>query len=72
LTNDDIDKLNPSQVTKLMAMDTPLARARQIFSSNVASIEQAGLQRAKLDLIQQRRMEFKAVLAIAKELGVKL
>lgn len=72
MTNDDIDKLKPDQVTKLMAMDTPLAKAARVFRQQIAAIEQAGAQREPLGIIRQRKMEFKAVIAIAKELGVKL
>lgn len=72
MTNDDIDKLNPKQVVELMQMDIPLARARRAFYSNMAVIEQLQVQGEKLDIIGQRKMEFKAVIAIAKELGVEI
>lgn len=71
MTNDDIDKLSPKQVTELMDMDIPLARARKAFASNMGAIETRWSQ-SKLDIIGQRKMEFKAVIAIAKELGAKV
>lgn len=43
---------------------SPLNKARQVFSSACAQIEQAGAQRTPLNPIQMRRMEFAAVLKI--------
>ena len=51
---------------------SPLNRARKRFSHWSAKIEQAGQQRTPLTAIQMRKMEFEAVKAIAKELGVTL
>lgn len=51
---------------------SPLNRARKHFSSWCAKIEQAGQQHTPLTAIEMRKMEFEAIKAIAKELGVIL
>ncbi len=53
----------------LLRSDEPLARARMLFSSHSARIEQAHAQRRPPGPIETRRMEFEAVIAIARALG---
>lgn len=52
--------------------DTPLNRARRIFVSEYARIEQAVAQRTPPCPIEVKRMEFNAVRKIAAELGVEM
>lgn len=52
--------------------DTPLNRARAAFSHSYGRIEQAHGQRKPPTIIESRRMEFEAVAAIAKALGVEI
>jgi hypothetical protein len=52
--------------------DTPLNRARAAFSNAYGRIEQAHMQRKRPGPIESRRMEFEAVAAIAKALGVEI
>jgi hypothetical protein len=61
--------MTDEDVLTLIKGDTPLNRARRQFSSWSAKIEQAGQQRKPISPIDMRRMEFKAVEAIVKELG---
>jgi hypothetical protein len=64
--------MTDAEVIKEMQGTSPLNRARRAFSSWSAKIEQAGQQREPLTAINIRRMEFDAVRAIAKELGIEL
>ena len=57
-----------AEVMEALRNDTPLNRARRVFSSFCARIEQAGAQRKPLDPIEWRRMEFEAVAQIAAAL----
>lgn len=58
-----------AEVMAELGTDTPLNRARKVFSSWCAKIEQAGQQREPLSPVEMRRMEFEAVEAIGRELG---
>jgi len=60
------------EIWDLMGSETPINRARRVFASECAKIEQAGMQGHKLSVFEQRRMEFDAVQKIAAELGVEL
>ena len=59
-----------AEVMSALRSDTPLNRARAVFSSEYASIEQAALQRRPPGPVEIRRMEFEAVIRIAAALGV--
>ena len=52
--------------------DSKLNRARSMFSSELGKIEQASKQLYPLEPIELRRMEFNAVLEIAKVFGVEI
>lgn len=66
------DRMTDAEVSEALRSDTPLNRARRIFSSECARIEQAGAQAQPAGPIQIRRMEFEAVQRIARELGVEI
>lgn len=68
----DIDRMTVEHLLKLLRSDKPIARARAVFYSECARLEQADAQRKPPNVYERRRMEFKAVIAIAKELGVEL
>ena len=57
-----------AEVMEALRIDTPLNRARRVFSSFCARIEQACHQRKPLDPIEWRRMEFEAVVQIVAAL----
>jgi len=59
-----------AEILETMKLDTPLGRARLAFSSHAAKIEQACGQRTAPTIFELRLMEFEAVVAIAKALGV--
>jgi hypothetical protein len=61
--------MTDDEVMAALRGDTPLNRARQVFSSACGWIDQAEQQRTPLSPIALRRMEFEAVRAIAKVLG---
>ncbi len=65
-------KLSDAEVIAEIKTTSPLNRARQAFRFAAARIEQAEQRHKPLTAIETRRMEFEAVLAIAKELGVEL
>lgn len=65
-------KLTDDEVMTLLKGDTPLNRARRVFSGEVGRIEQAWQQRVIPTPVQSKRMEFEAVKKIAAELGVDL
>jgi hypothetical protein len=62
--------MTDQEILAEMQADTPLNRARRIFSGACGRIEQAGLQRRPASPIEIRRMEFEAVRQIAEALGV--
>jgi hypothetical protein len=64
--------MTDTEVLEMMKSDTPLAKARTIFSSECARIEQACSQRSPLSIFDLRRMEFEAVSKIANTLGVMI
>jgi hypothetical protein len=64
--------MTDDEVIKEMQSTSALNHARRQFSNWSGKIEQAGAQRKPLSPIDMRRMEFDAVCAIAKELGVTL
>lgn len=72
ISNADIDRMSPAQVVDFMQGDTPIANARKVFSAQMAAIENAQLQRRAPNIIEQRKMEFKAVLAIMRALGIEI
>lgn len=53
------------EVMQLLRGDSALNKARQIFSSECAKIEQAAQQSRALSATEMRRMEFEAVEKIA-------
>lgn len=63
---------NDSETIAALKADTPLNRARAAFSHSYGRIEQAHAQRRPPTIIESRRMEFEAVAAIAKALGVEI
>lgn len=63
-------RMTDDEVMAALKADTPLNRARAAFSSHAAGMEQSALQRTPPGPIEARRMEFEAVEAIAKALGV--
>lgn len=63
---------NDAETMAALRADTPLNRARAAFTSNYGRIEQAYAQRRPPTPIEGRRMEFEAVAAIAKALGVEI
>lgn len=63
-------KMTDAEVMAALTSDDPLARARRVFSSESARIEQACAQRRLPSPIELRRMEFDAVRRIAEALGV--
>jgi hypothetical protein len=69
---EDIDKLSAAEIVDMLNGDNPLNRARRQFSAWRGKIEQAGQQRQPYSPVTMRRDEFKAVLAIVKELGIEL
>jgi hypothetical protein len=56
--------MSDDEVMKELQSESPLNRARKVFSSESARIEQAGQQRTGLSPIEMRRMEFDAVRKI--------
>lgn len=63
---------NDAETIAALKADTPLNRARAAFSHSYGRIEQAHGQRKGPTIIESRRMEFEAVAAIAKALGVEI
>lgn len=64
--------MTDQEVIAALRADTPLNRARQVFSGECGRIEQAGMQRRPAGPIEIRRMEFEAVRKITAALGVEL
>jgi hypothetical protein len=64
--------MTDAEVMELLRGDSALNKARRVFSSACARIEQAGNQRTPLDPIEMRRMEFEAVQQIAAALTTAL
>jgi hypothetical protein len=58
------ERRTQDEIMKLLGTDEPINRARKVFSSWCARIEQAGQQRTPLSPVEMRRMEFEAVEAI--------
>lgn len=75
-THEDLDRMSARDVIIVMQSGTPLANARQVFYSEMVRIQQLMKQpRSRdrpLDIIRQRKEELKAVLLIARVLGIKL
>lgn len=70
-TNNDVEKLTSKQVIEYIDMDTPLANARKVLTQQIEAIlEERNAE--PVNLIKQRRMELKAVLAVARALKVEL
>lgn len=64
--------MTDKEVMEALRADTLLNKARAVFSSESAKIEQAGMQRLSAGPIEIRRMEFEAVRKIASALGVEV
>lgn len=64
--------MTDKEVMDALRENTPLNRARAIFSGAWAAIEQACLQRVPPSPIEIRRMEFEAVRKIAITLNVEI
>lgn len=58
-----------AEVISELRSDSPLNRARQLFSSWRARIEHAMAQRKPISPVEMRKMEFQAVREIATALG---
>jgi hypothetical protein len=58
-----------AQVMEALRSDTPLNRARGVFSSEYATIEGACLQRRRPGPVEIRRMEFEATRKIVAAIG---
>lgn len=65
-----LKKMSDKGIVELLQGTSPLNNARRQFSNWSAKIEQAGQQRKPLDPATMRRMEFEAVIDIAKALGL--
>jgi hypothetical protein len=59
-----------NEISGALRADTPLNRARAIFSSYAGQLEQAAMQCRPIGPIEARGLEFEAVKKIAAELGV--
>ena len=73
IMNHGIELVAPTDDISTMALlkgEGPFQEARKLFSSHSARIEQSQQQRRPSSPIEVRRMEFEAVVAIAKALGV--
>jgi len=57
-----------TEVMELLRGNSPLNKARAIFSGECGRIDQASRQRTPLSPIEMRRMEFEAVERIASAL----
>ena len=71
--NDGIELVAPTDDISTMALlkgHGPFQEARKLFSSHSARIEQSQQQRRPASPIEVRRMEFEAVVAIARTLGM--
>jgi hypothetical protein len=68
----DDKRMTDTEVMSALRQDTPLNRARQVFYSECARIEQADAQAKPVSAIGRRRMEFEAVRKIAHAIGVEL
>ena len=64
--------MTDKEVLEALGLNTPLNRARIVFSSMCAKIEQSGMQRKPPSSIEIRRMEFEAIRKIAAALGVEI
>ena len=65
-------KMTDEEVMAELNSNTPLDRARRVFSGAVGRIEQTHQNRYEPTPVEWRRMEFEAVKKIAVELGVEL
>lgn len=71
MTNADIDAMSPAQVVKLVGLDdNPIAQARRVLYAQMQSI--AAYSQRRNDPIHIRKMELKAVIAIAAALNAKV
>jgi len=61
-----------AEVMDVLRGDDPLSRARTVFSSSCARIEQAGAQRRPAGIVEIRRMEIEAVERIVAALGLEM
>ena len=58
--------MNDDEVMRELRSNSPWNKARQVFSSESARIEQAAAQRTPLTPVEMRRMEFEAVQKIRR------
>lgn len=63
--------MTDEEVVKLLSGNTPFNRARLQFSNWSGRLENAHSQRKPVGIVDMRRMEFQAIIDIAKELGFK-
>lgn len=68
----NIKTMTDKQIVTMLGSNTPIDKARQVFSSQAARIHNAYLQRLPPTPVEVRRMEFEAVQKIAEALGVNL
>ncbi len=64
--------MTDAEVMAALNSDTPLNRARRVFSGEVGRLEQATTQYHTPTPVEWKRMEFNAVKRIAAEIGVEL
>lgn len=64
--------MTDEEVMAALNSDTPLNRARRVFSGEVGRMEQATTQYYTPTPIEWRKLEFDAVRKIAAELGVEV
>ena len=65
-------RMTNKEILVALISNTPLSRARRVFSSEMGRIEQEEAQPLTPTPVERRRMEFEAVHKIALELGVEL
>lgn len=56
----------PHEIVNMLASTSPMERARRVFSSAAARIEQAERQRVKPSIYDLRQMEYEAVVLILR------
>lgn len=70
MTDQDIDAMTSQQIVTLMGSTDKLGLAAKVFRAQMGALSQA--EQRRRSIIDIRRMEFKAVLALAEVMGVKL
>lgn len=64
--------MTKEEVIALMQSDTPLNRARKIFSNAWATLENSQQQRKPMTIFEIREMEFETVRKIVREFEIEL